>query len=283
VFVLAYESGTGPIAVDGGEVFWLRGNNNTTTVSKVSVTGGPVTTLVGGGFPMPYGIVVDGANVYWTDAGASLRKVSRGGGPVTTLAACDQANWPLPLSVDSTSVYWADLHGNLQKTPISGGATTTLATAMGVFEIHGGNAYFLGKLGVMQVPVGGGTPTKLVGITGPTNRALEVEYSAANATSMFWIAAGGPLMQAPFDGGPVVTLVTTSAPFIAGMAADDTNVYVATGTAIVKVPIAGGAPTTVVTIPKAFLVTGLAVDATNVYWMIGGPVVGVGTLAYLPK
>jgi hypothetical protein len=111
----------GNIASNGTSVYFTGGTDGQ-SILKVPVGGGAATTLASGQ-PHPFGIALDGANVYWTNMGSSGRaqgtgvpglapptndgavmKVPLGGGTVTTLASCQSI--PMGIAVDATSVYW---------------------------------------------------------------------------------------------------------------------------------------------------------------------------------
>jgi hypothetical protein len=81
----------------------------------------------------PSGIVVDAANVYWTDAGnpgsipadGALVRMALAGGTPTALAT--GLNGPGDLALDSANLYWASADGTIMRAPLSGGPPTMLA------------------------------------------------------------------------------------------------------------------------------------------------------------
>jgi hypothetical protein len=87
--------------VDATHVYWTTD----VAVMKVPVNGG-APTILASGQKFPGGIVVDAANVYWTngwDVG-TVMKVPLGGGTPTILASGQVT--PGAIAVDATSVYW---------------------------------------------------------------------------------------------------------------------------------------------------------------------------------
>jgi hypothetical protein len=84
------------ITTDANSVYWA----DSLGVAKLSLGGGPVTTLASQG---GIRIAVDSASVYWTDA-FSVRKVRIDGGSVTTLS--EEAGSPFDIAVDAKNVYW---------------------------------------------------------------------------------------------------------------------------------------------------------------------------------
>jgi hypothetical protein len=99
------------IAVDGatGTFYWTAQN------TMVHPSGAVMTMAIGGTAPTafaelqdkPWGIAVDGSDVYWTngDGGTVMRK-SEKGGPMVTIAV--KQNNPQGIVVDAQNVYWVN-------------------------------------------------------------------------------------------------------------------------------------------------------------------------------
>jgi hypothetical protein len=90
------------IAVDGGYVYW-NSTEGTGSLVRMPVQGGPITTLAEHVTPA-YGFALDGESIYWIHEG--VYKVSVAGGPVTTLALSGDDDGFMGVAVDETSVYF---------------------------------------------------------------------------------------------------------------------------------------------------------------------------------
>ncbi len=102
------------IVVDAAHVCWTDLDMGNVWCAPQDGSGAPM--AVATGRVRPWGIALDGANVYWVDHGIAsgdgevLRAPVSGAGPVDVLAV-DQDN-PQSLAVDETTVYWTDLGDN---------------------------------------------------------------------------------------------------------------------------------------------------------------------------
>ena len=258
------------IALDGTSVYWANdgppngGAYGMSAVMSVPLGGGTLVTIASGR-DQPYGIAVNGANVYWTDSvdgtvmkcpvggcgGGSLAVecVNAVGHTSCTFYLGDYSPWAI--AVDATSVYWTS--------PIGDNVSSTVVKC---------------ALGGCSGPGPLGTPVVLA--SGQT----DYDSVAVDSTTVYWgaQAPSGGVMSVPLGGGTPNTL----APGYTGqnsIAADGTTVYWAGGGngmngTVMKVPIGGlpdgGAPTTLATGQAAL---GIAVDATSVYWANGGTIV----------
>jgi hypothetical protein len=210
-------------------------------------TGGRcIATLATGACAGP--LAVDAMSVYWasgnpTDAGecGSVMKVPLGGGDITTLYS--GPGTVTALAIDATSVYWTyglsavDGTGRVMKVPLSGGTATTLAS-------------------------GQPAPAGIV----------------VNSTNVFWgnlatnlTSPPATVMSAPLsgvaDGGSAITLAMGQPAY--SLAIDSTSIYLtgADGSAVVKLPLAGGSPETLWVQGSGTIGPEmLAINAANIYW-----------------
>ena len=233
----------------------------------------------------PYGITIDGVNVYWTtDFGTSsvVMKVPLGGGTATTLASGqDQV---ISVAVDSTNVYWTTAQagsGTVMTVPIAGDPHAPRegeALRMGSQSDSTSVYWADGTLGtVMSVPVGGvpdgGAPTTLAS-------GQKLPYAVTvDSTSVYWTNFGTSagsykdysVMKVALGGGTPATLASgyaVSSNDAFGIAVDANSVYWtnSNGT-VMSVPLNGGTLSTLATgqLP-ASSTEGIAVDSTSVYW-----------------
>jgi hypothetical protein len=250
----------GVAVVDSANVYWVAWDSGARdgTVSEVPIAGGSVTTLATGQ-NVPVSIAVDGAHVYWVNAGdGTVKEVPVGGGSVTTLAS-GQEN-PTSLAVDGTNVYWVDqgtgqpfADGMVNEVPVGGGSVTTLASGQKSpvsVAVEGTNVYWVDEGTssastdgtVNEVPVGGGAVTTLAsGQDYPISLAVDNTHVYWDNAPGFPAFALGTVNEVPLGGGTVTTLASGSAD--AGpLAVDGTHVYCACGggEAPAKIPLAGG-------------------------------------------
>jgi hypothetical protein len=274
------------MAVDDSSVYWINSGtaanmNADGAIMKAPIAGGAPTILVSGATNP--GLAVGPASVYCSYGGNPIMSVPLDGGvPATLVAGADGGTLAaigIAVDVDAKGIYWADWSGIIGQVPLSGGPVTTLASglqgnwaiAVGATSIFWTN---LNATGVMQVPLAGGAATMFAPSPVPP-------YSlAADSTSIYWTqsingADGGTVMEAPLDGGAVMTLASSQEalnPLV--IAADGTSVYWTDRYAnTVSKVLRGGGPVTTLASGQAGT-WGIAVDATSVYWtnITGGSV-----------
>jgi hypothetical protein len=103
VVVASNQDTPGWLASDEANLYWV--NMGSGSIAKVSKSGGPVTTLATGQ-DKPFGIVVNGSQVFWTNRSGTVMSVSTEGGDLTTLASGQDA--PYAVAADATGVYWTN-------------------------------------------------------------------------------------------------------------------------------------------------------------------------------
>ena len=146
------------ITTDGINLYVTDSSSN--TIRKIVIATGVVTTLAGtagnagstdgtgaaASFASPYGITMDGVNLYVVDSGnATIRKIVIATGAVTTLAgtagttgsadgtgAAASFDSPFGITMDGINLYVADTgNATIRKIVVATGAVTTLAGTAG--------------------------------------------------------------------------------------------------------------------------------------------------------
>jgi hypothetical protein len=101
---------------------------------KMPLAGGPVTTLYEAPYlAYPSHVVVDAANLYWTNGrdGTVMKMPVDGGVPIAL--ASGRTNVDQMIALDADSVYWTEGQGStLVKVALRGGTPTTLATGQSI-------------------------------------------------------------------------------------------------------------------------------------------------------
>ncbi len=183
---------------------------------------------------------------------------------------------PSSLQVGGETLYWlldAAGQGALMKMPSTGGAPVAIAKELvqpDSLRIDTSSAYFIAygeQAGIYQVPLSGGSPTKLVSSGTP----VTIQRIALDEKGVYFTdVADGAVKRVDKHGGTPMTFATSlSGP--TDIALDDSGVYViesGESGAVLHFPLAGGAPTTIAAAqpdPR-----GLVLTETHVYWIDSG-------------
>ncbi len=179
---------------------------------------------------------------------------------------------PRGIAVDDANVYFTDFEapGSVAQVPKNGGAVTVLASGMNLTDaiaVSKTTVYWASYLMLASTPIGGG-PVTLITPALPCGLA-------SDADSLYFLGvdeASGDVTvgKLAFADGSITTLATGVSPYAAGIAVDDTNVYVGvldavgSGLVIEKVP-KGGGPLDILAAPGQSVVQ-LAAGGGRVYW-----------------
>jgi hypothetical protein len=253
-------------------------------------------------------IATDGTDVYFAGSSGLLSRVPVSGGTVTSYSTSET---PGAIALDATNVYWVYNTGGtaqfrkLAKSAATGTAPTVLGSTQGTLyslAIDGTNLYFASNVGIMKLPLAGGTPALLVSgayqpslgiavdgtriawsafngnavyiapLTGGSatvvaSGQMQVGGVAMDASYVYW-ATQGVLKRAPRAGGTATTLATQSSGTYGPVVVDATRAYYATDTQVLSVPLAGGTPVVLATgQTQPFF---MAQDTTALYWVSAG-------------
>jgi sugar lactone lactonase YvrE len=251
------------ITTDGTNLYVVDTFNQ--TIRKVDIATGTVSTPVGSvgatgstdgagtaaRFYFPYGISIDGPNLYVADSGNNLiRKVVITTGTVTTVAGSTEVSKgsangtgvsarffnPGGITTDGINLYVADTYNHtIRKVVIASGLVTTLAGSAGVADSVDGT----GSSARFYNPFGITTDGTNLYVTDSTNRTIrKVVIATGEVTTL----AGSVNIWGSTDG------IGTTARFgvLYGITTDGTNLYVSDSgnNTIRKVVIATGEVTT---------------------------------------
>jgi len=199
------------VAHDGVTAFWSRLNGAgpaTGDLMSTPISGGASTILATQ--VDPYGLWIDGSNIYYTaNMLGEVRKVPKGGGASTLLAT--GVNWPATIVGDATTLYFAEFAGgnigSIRRLPKAGGnAEVIAANQAGPTDLLlDGTVLYWANLGsdnqadgeIMKLDLNGGVPVVVAcGQDHPTALAVD-------ATHVYWanygtvMVADGTIMKMP--------------------------------------------------------------------------------------
>jgi hypothetical protein len=220
------------------------------------------------GLDFPADLVVDAANVYWTDSvEKTVTSEPLAGGAQSVLVTASGAG---NLTVDAQYVYYGTAD-SVEKVPIAGGMRTVLAGALstpGALAVDADYIYWSAPTqgSVFKAPLSGGTPVPIV--TGRNNPA----WIAVDAGTLYWdegspngnvVNTDGAIMSIPLAGGPLSALATgLNTPATMQLYAGYVY-FILYRDVVQRVSLRGGVVETLGT--NSGYNNGLAVDATGVY------------------
>ncbi len=289
---------TGPpivaLASANGAIYWMENvpGSAQAAIRSVPAGGGPTVTIASGFASNTNSFAVDATAVYYSVAGLGqnadtlLAQPLAGGAPVMLASSIMS---PLKLVTDGNLVVWMDSIGappiissHLHAVPTAGGAVITLAgfNALPVdLLLTAGKAVWSSEMGtgsptpdaISSVPLAGGATTTLYqGSDAPRGLFLD-----ATATICWTNGNPGGLadgfdriarLSSPTAGQTLAGGISNDAPTLAVTA---TDVLVADGYRIKRVPLDGGIIETVAVETDQSPVESLVSDGTNVYWDVG--------------
>ena len=289
-------SGTPIVALAGanGTVYWMENfpGSPVGAIRSVATGGGPIMTLTSGFASNSNSFAVDAAAAYYTLAGNgqnadTLLAQPLAGGPPVTLATSIMT--PLKLATDGQMVVWTDSIGappiissHVNAVPVGGGVVSVLATFNAFPDdllLSGGTALWSSEMGtgsatadaISSVPLAGGaTTTVYQGSDAPRRLFLDASSVVCWTNGSQSGLADGfdriARLTSPSTGQTLVGGIGSNAPTLIVTA---TDVLVADGYRVKRIPLTGGVIDTVAVETDHSPIESLASDGTNVYWDVG--------------
>ena len=276
--------GGGDTSSSGGRTYTTQNNNVTTIAGTAGAWGSADGTAALARFSFPFGITLDGANLYVADTyNNTVRKIVISTGAVTTIAGTAGTTGsadgtgtaatflsPTGITTDGTNLYLTD-YGNstIRKIVISSGAVTTIAGTAGAK----GSADGTGTAATFNLPAGITTDGTNLYLTDYGNNTVRKIVISTGAVTTIAGTAGAVGLA---DG----TGATATFSFPFGITTDGTNLYVADSfySTIRKIVISTRAVTTIAGTAGAlgsadgtgaaatfFYPLGITTDGTNLY------------------
>lgn len=238
---------SGPLAVDGADVFFFSGNGRLERCALASCTDNPQTLAIAGFRSGTGSLAIDGATVSATNDDAQVGRVAKDGGAPALIYADLLSNprtWAI--ATDGVRVFFTfRTSGAMMSCPVTGcdgGAPTQHFTGQGQSRALAASAGYLAWIddrgaAIRSCPIAScsGTPTLVAGAQ-PQATSL-----VAAGTQLYWTVKGegGAIRTCPVTGcgGPPVELlggqgqphglaVTASDVYFTGYESDPSNGYV---------------------------------------------------------
>jgi hypothetical protein len=241
------------------------------TTAPIAEQGGTIDVLLPG-LSQPQVVLIQNGNAYTsevTSTGRVLAVSASDGGAATTISPSQP--FPMGLSIDSNNIYvW-------NSGTFSGNGTLNNSDGT-----------------VVQIPLGGGSPTTLASNMVVAYAAPYLNAVTNDTKNVYWVSGGpgtpGAINVAPIGGASPAQVLYAGQTYPEAVVTDGTDLYWSNwGTfdaqgnyngdgAVLKAPVGGGAsPTTLASNQKA--PAALALDGTNVYWTNIGQLTAGGLAA----
>jgi len=211
-------------------------------------------------------IAVDGSYVYWTSANQIWRLAKVGTAAAAPIVAA--GNTSQSLAVDASSIYWPEYSAQrVMKAPLGGGAPALLAGSLGTspqfVHLDATNVYWPtdgGTSSIQTIPKGGGTAANLLTTGQPDDIEVDASYIYWTSGSSGTTGTINRLNKATLANQVIGTIGGA----LRAIAIDDTHVYAANSTTVVRVPKTGGTVETIATNQPN--IGDLKVGVTSVFW-----------------
>jgi len=176
------------LVADSANIYYTTSSS----LNKVSKTGGTSTVLVTYGEQTSARLAVDANAIYWSDCQSnvgSVMKVSIGGGSPVAVASGQQQ--PCGIAVDSVNLYWNNVSesNTIMKSALQGGTPAAIWNGNawgGDLLADGANLYWsTGSSEILRMPIGAATPVTIANGQGGGNYSL-----AADSNSVYWTKSG---------------------------------------------------------------------------------------------